>query len=468
MPRPTIAIAPSARDSELAAALEAIVTNLELAAEFSPSVVREAEASTGPSVDWDATGIDFITIDPPGATDLDQAFFIERDGDGFCLWYAISAISRFVTPGGEIDRESRERGQTIYAPTGRIPLYPPVLSEDRASLLADRDRPAFIWRIWVDAAGLSSKFSLDLGVIRSRAQLDYEKAQQLIDDGTGSPSLLLLRELGEVLISAERERGGASLALPETEIKTEGSSYVLDRRSPLAAEGWNAQLSLLTGRTAGAFMVERGIGIVRTMPAADERAIEKFRLRAEALGHPWVSPQPYGEFLRSLDTTQAPQLAIMHAAASLFRGAGYLAFDGSQPEGAEQAAIGALYAHTTAPLRRLVDRFVLETVFAEFHNSEVPAWVREALPTLPAIMTRSGSIAGTVDRTAVDTLEAAELAHRVGETFEATAISTSTIQLADPAVSAKCTGELTPGTQLRVRLDAASIATASATFSALP
>jgi hypothetical protein len=44
-------------------------------------------------------------------------------------------------------------------------------------------------------------------------------------------------------------------------------------------------------------------------------------------------------------------------AASLLRGAGYTVFDGAPPLQRLHAGIGAPYAHVTAPLRRLVDRY---------------------------------------------------------------------------------------------------------------
>ena len=180
---------------------------------------------------------------------------------------------------------------------------------------------------------------------------------------------------------------------------------------------------------------------------------------------------PYGDYLRSLDTSQPAQLAIMHAAASLFRGAGYTVFDGTPPDVTEQAAVGAPYAHATAPLRRLVDRFVLAACEAIANDRPVPEWVRDALPSLPGAMSASGALAGQVDRRAIDTVEAAELADRVGELFEATVISArtgkGTIQLADPAVTASCTGELEPGAVVRVRLDVADIAAGEVRFSAV-
>ena len=68
---------------------------------------------------------------------------------------------------------------------------------------------------------------------------------------------------------------------------------------------------------------------------------------------------PYGDFVRGLDRANPRHLALIHEATALFRGAGYTAFDGEPPAQREHAAVAAPYAHVTAPLRRLVDRFGL-------------------------------------------------------------------------------------------------------------
>ena len=126
------------------------------------------------------------------------------------------------------------------------------------------------------------------------------------------------------------------------------------------------------------------------MPAPDEASLRHFHRQTHALGKPWDGEMRYGEYLRTLDPTDPRQLAIVHSAGMLFRGAGYTPFDGTVPDAAVQAAIGAAYAHSTAPLRRLVDRFVLVICEALSNGTEVPAWAREALPSLPAIMAHLG------------------------------------------------------------------------------
>ena len=89
---------------------------------------------------------------------------------------------------------------------------------------------------------------------------------------------------------------------------------------------------------------------------------------------------PYGEFVRGLDRTNPRHLALIHEATALFRGAGYTAFDGEPPEQREHAAVAAPYAHVTAPLRRLVDRFGLVVCEAACRGADVPDAVRAALP----------------------------------------------------------------------------------------
>lgn len=57
-----------------------------------------------------------------------------------------------------------------------------------------------------------------------------------------------------------------SLPGAEQEVHTDGETYELVMREPLPVEGWNAQISLLTGRAAARLMLDGGIGILRTMP----------------------------------------------------------------------------------------------------------------------------------------------------------------------------------------------------------
>ena len=479
-------------------ALSALRTELELPATYPADAVADAQAAVASLQfpDKNLTGVGFITIDPASSTDLDQAVFIERDGDGYRVLYAIADVPAFVKPGGPLDAETRRRGQTFYAPDGRIPLHPEVISEEAGSLLPDQDCPAYVWEFSLDAAAAVTDVSVRRARVRSRAKLSYKGVQADLDGGTAGPVLQLLKEVGLKRVELERARDGASLNMPEQEIvQLPDGGYRIAAAPQLPVEDWNAQISLMTGMAAAQLMLQGKVGILRTMPAPDERSLNHFRLQTQALGKPWDGEVSYGEYLRSLDPMEPRQLAILHSAGMLFRGAGYTAFDGSVPENAIQSAIGAAYAHTTAPLRRLVDRFVLVICEALSNGGEVPGWAREALPLLPGIMAGSDQLASRMERMALDTVEAALLVNHVGQEFDAIVISGSkpqrdnpngnggngnggngnggngasgTIQIADPAVTARCAGELVSGTKVRVRLVSSDIATREVHFELVP
>ena len=108
--------------------------------------------------------------------------------------------------------------------------------------------------------------------------------------------------------------------------------------------------------------------------------------------------------------------ALAHEATGVGRGAGYTALDGTPPAESEHFAVAAAYAHATAPLRRLQDRYVSECCLA--------------------------ACAGAV------------------------VIDDELVQLRDPAVRGRLEGDgPEPGSEVTVRLDRADPATRSVAFS---
>lgn len=473
MPQRRSHVAPSAAQSELAAALSALRDDIEAPIEFSAEALAEAAAAAASVPDLDLREVPFVTVDPAGARDLDQALYLARSGEGFEVRYAIADVPGFVAPGGAVDAEARQRGQTLYLADGNIPLHPRELSEDKASLLADADRPALVWTFALDAAGAVTSFRLERALVRSRAQLDYVAAQQAIDRGEDGP-LALLPEIGALRVAQEQTRGGASLNLPDEEVvQRDDGSYDIERRHPLPVEEWNAQLSLMTGMAAAQLMIEAKVGVLRTMPQPDERAFDAFRRQTEALGRPWTQGR-YGDYLRALDRDDPMTLPVLEAAASLFRGAGYVVFDGEVPADVEQAAIAAPYAHATAPLRRLVDRWSLAICLAVSQGKKVPDWARSSLAELPGLMQAAAQRASTLDAQTIDRVEAALLTPLVGSAVEATVIEPrgegrASVQIASPAVTATAPvpAGAAPGDVVSLLVVSTKIATGEVEF-ALP
>lgn len=444
---------------ELARGFARIRRSMHLPEAFPAGVAREAADAATRVVDparyEDARDVPFVTIDPPGSRDLDQALHTQRTKAGFSVRYAIADVAAFVNPGSALDVESRSRGQTLYCPDERILLYPPVLSEGAASLLPSEDRPSVLWTFELDESGRTKKVDVRRALVRSRRRLTYEDAQREIDK-RAEPALVALEDVGRLRLDRERERGGVSLNLPDQEVVRAGSSYRLEYRAPLPVEAWNAQISLMTGIAAADLMIKGGIGLLRTMPPPDPEVVALLRRSATALGHSWASDVSYPDFVRTLDPARPVDAALITLATRLFRGVGYTSFSGAPPPDAAQHAIAAPYAHVTAPLRRVGDRFANEVVLSICRESEVPSWCSDALPAIPELMKESDRRAGELERRIVDFVESVVLEARVGETFDAAVVATGrrggTIQLREPAVLAPCEGRLELGSTVRARL----------------
>lgn len=464
MPSPRMSVPQEPR--ALAAGLRRLRDSLGVPADFPPDVLAEAEESArAPRLPVrDCTDIEFVTLDPAGSTDLDQAFQLSRTSSGYLFRYAIADVAAFVTVGGRLDAEAQARGETLYAPNHRIGLHPPVLSEGAASLLPDQIRPALVWELGFDSSGATTSARVERGLVRSRAKLDYVSAQAELDAGTASEQLQLLREVGLLRRQVEVGRGGVSLSVPEQEVVATGDDWTLAYRGTVPIEDWNAQLSLATGMAAAQLMLDAGAGILRTLPPARDGAIERLRRIARALGLAWPRSLAYPDFVRSLDASVPAQAAMLNACTTLFRGAAYAAFAGAAPEQPIHAAIAAPYAHVTAPLRRLVDRYAGEVCVAICAGRPVPEWAASALPGLPDVMAESGRRAGKFERGTVNLVEALVLSPHLGRDYAGTLIEVEpdddegTLQLAAPAVEAKIRGGgLVLGSQVSATLVAADL-----------
>lgn len=449
---------------EMRDGIAAIQQEMKVSASFPPAVEAAAqEAAANPRLpELDRTDIDFVTIDPEGAKDLDQAMHIERSGEGYVVHYAIADVAAFVSPGDPVDVEANRRGETLYGADSKIPLHPPVLSEGAASLLPDQVRPALLWTIQVDETGEGIDVQVERALVRSRAQLTYEAVQADLDAGRAGELIGLLKEVGELRLAREAARGGVSLPLPEQElVETGDGHWELEFRRLTPVENWNAQISLLTGMAAASLMVYARVGILRTLPPADPRDVQRLHRTARALGIEWPAEQLYPDFVRTLDPSRPTHAAMIVACTRLLRGAGYVTFNGELPEQAQHSALASEYAHVTAPLRRLADRYAGEICVALCAGTEVPDWVLAAMPDLPRTMTDSGRRANQYENAVVDLCEAELLHDRVGETFTAVVVdlddkdkTKGDVTIQDPAIEATVTSshELPLGDEVRVEL----------------
>ena len=442
--------------------LAAIRKQYDVPSAFASSVLAAAEvaAKRAPTEHVDRTDWPFVTLDPATSTDLDQAFTIDRVGDDLLLHYAIADVAWFVNDGDVLDAEAWQRGNTLYLPDGKAGLYPPVLAEGAASLLPDGPRPAVVFHVRLSPAGLATLDGAERAIIRSRAKLAYDSVKP-------SETPADFDEFARRVTAAAGARGAGALSPPEQAVERVGGGYRLEFRPRLASEDKNAAMSLATNLAVADAMLHAGIGLFRVMAGPDERAIRRLRHTALAFGLAWGKDESLEAFSRRLDPNQPADAAFAMAVRRAGGGADYVAFKaGVKPW---HAAMAATYAHATAPLRRLADRYVVQTALALANGREVPEQVQAALAKLPATMDRAETIASRVDRAIIDLAEAVTLQGREGEVFNAVVVDddeeASRIQLCDLAVVAKVQARgVRPCDAMRVKLASVDLVARSVQF----
>ena len=164
-----------------------IIYKYHLPQEFPPEVLAEAErvpqtisdAVLAEREDW--RGREVITIDPADARDFDDAIAVTHFPDGrWELAVHIADVSHYVTPQSALDREARERGNSIYLADRVLPMLPERLSNGVCSLRPHEDRLTRVAVLTYDAQGHRIAARFNRAVICSRQRYSYEQAYEVM------------------------------------------------------------------------------------------------------------------------------------------------------------------------------------------------------------------------------------------------------------------------------------------------
>ncbi|MER9740947.1 RNB domain-containing ribonuclease [Mesorhizobium sp. M0187] len=397
----------------LATGLAKIRTEFHVPEGFPPDVVVMAQTAARcvPDQHADRTAMPFVTLDPAASTDLDQAFSIEASGSDLLLHYAIADVAWFVADGDAVDREAWARGETLYLPDGKAGLYPRVIAEGAASLLPGGPRPAVIFTVRIADDGAVRLDGAERAIIQSRAKLAYDSVQAA-DVPVG------FAEIARRMAAAEDRRGASRVDPPEQEVEQlADGTFQLAFRPLLQSEQDNAALSLAANMAIADAMLAYRTGLFRVMAPPDASKVQRLRSAARALGLSWPPSTSLSDYQRTLDPTNMHQAALMLEIRRAGSGASYQPYEEGVVPWHE--AMAATYAHATAPLRRLADRYVVRCVLAIVNGQPVPQAVTEAFSRLPKVMGRAGARASQINHAAIDLAEAVMLRGRMGETFKA-------------------------------------------------
>jgi len=312
-----------------------------------------------------------------------------------------------------------------------------------------------VFTIRIDPNGHASLDGAVRAVIRSRAKFGYENV-------TSRELPAGFAELSRRIEQAEDARGAERVEAPEQELVEDSTGrYTLRFRAQLEAEKQNAAMSLAANLAIADALLAHHTGLFRVMPDPDARAIQRLRHSAKALGLVWPRNATLAQFERTLDSLNPRHIAFRSAVRRAGPRETYAPYrNGVVPW---HSAMAATYAHATAPLRRLADRYVIETTLQIVAGQAVSAELGTILEQLPAVMDRGDTRAADIDRATLSLAEAVMLEGREGSRFDAVVTDIdergARIQLADPAVIARVDAKgAEPGDRIEVKLTMVDVA----------
>lgn len=365
-----------------------------------PAAVEDevAKLKADPGIDdpalEDLTHLPFVTIDGPGTRDLDQAAYLEREGEGFVVWYALADPAHCVTVGSALFDEALRRGASYYLPGFAVPMLPRALSEDIVSLEPEANRRAVVFRMTLDATGSCTKTTILRARVRSRAQLTFAQVERFLHDPKGHPlpvaeaseSVALLPAVGQARLRDAAERDVVHYRRTETELRLDETGtlkFVIELGRRGEVEQYNAQLSLLCN-VEGAKYLQRNADselvqpIYRVHPSPRPRRLAELEdlLRALCKRHGldasrWTwrreSGQSLADFLAQLphDGAEGRIAQAIHRQAVIVNLRSTFSAEPARHHG-----VGAeVYARFSAPMREIVGVFLHKEVFERLSGS---------------------------------------------------------------------------------------------------
>jgi ribonuclease R len=403
---------------------------------FSENAEEEANAAVPPTLTGreDLREVPFVTIDPIDARDHDDAVYAEPDTDpknpgGWIVWVAIADVAAYVRPGSALDREAREKANSVYFPDRVEPMLPERLSNGLCSLRQGENRACMAVRMVFDAKGRKTGHKFTRGLMRSAAKLAYEQAQAAIDGEPDETATPLLKTIIEPLWAAYRcmligRQARQPLNIESMErrivIDTDGKVASIEPRKSLEAHKLIEEMMIQANVCAAETLEQRGSPLIYRVH--DAPSMEKLQALADFLGTlqmPWNKGEaPRTDRFNKLlaETRDGPHAEIVNEVVLRTQMQAHYSPDNIGHFGLNLDR----YAHFTSPIRRYADLIVHRALIRalKLGDDGLSDWDVKNLKDTADHITMAERKAMAAERDATDRYVAAYLSERVGASFE--------------------------------------------------
>jgi len=381
----------------------------------------------------DLRDLPLVTIDGADARDFDDAVWAAPDESranvgGWHLVVAIADVAHYVRPGDALDRDARERGNSVYFADRVVPMLPPGLSNDLCSLRPDEDRACLAAHLWIDAHGKLRKHRFERALMRSAARLTYDQVQAAVDGRPDDRTADLVEPILRPLYGAYRVLAQARAARAALEIDLPERKIILDDDGRLA--GIQVQARHDSHRLIEEFMITANVAAAealehagapcmyrvhdepdRTKVAALADFLHDLGLRV-TLGNVQQPRLFNGILARAAKTPHADMIAEL-----VLRCQSQAVYS---PNNIGHFGLALRrYAHFTSPIRRYADLLVHRSLIAALKLGDGGLTPEEAdsFDTLGTHISMTERRAVAAERDTVDRYAAAYMADRQGATM---------------------------------------------------
>ena len=271
---------------------------------FTAAAEAEADAAQAPTLKGrtDLRDLPLLTIDPSDARDHDDAVYAHPDetpanAGGWIVWVAIADVAAYVRTGSALDREAREKANSVYFPDRVEPMLPERLSNGLCSLRQGEARACLAVRMVFDKDGRKLGHQFSRGLMRSAAKLAYEQAQAAIDgfpdDVTApilEPVLKPLWAAYRIMLKGREKRSPLNIESPERRIvlNPEGEVVSITPRASLEAHKLIEEMMIQANVCAAEALEQRRSPLIyRVHDTPSQEKVQNFADFLATLGVAW-------------------------------------------------------------------------------------------------------------------------------------------------------------------------------------
>ena len=404
---------------------------------FDEATITEARKLKLPKLDKyreDLRKLPLVTIDPVDAKDFDDAVYAVRDDDpknkgGWIVWVAIADVAAYVQPGGALDKNAREKGNSVYLPDRVEPMLPMELSADLCSLRPNEDRACMAVRMRFRGDGSKVDHKFTRGIMRSHARLTYAQAQEGFDGKPGEAAEAVIDILKDIyaaykaLRKARQQRAPLAIELPErrVHINAKGEVTKITVKERFDAHKLVEEFMVQANVAAAQALHDKNVTtIVRNHEPPAREKIQGLSDFLPAVGLKWslgerVSTKRFNVLLAKAsesDLVETISMAVLRSQSQ--------AYYGPDPKG--HFGLNLIhYAHFTSPIRRYADLVVHRALIRTFnlgHDGTTEEEMSRLKETSEHISDTERR-AMAAERDAKDRYIAGYLEDRVGAEFDA-------------------------------------------------